>query len=836
MSLTDPGKSSLTSISAQIQPDTSSPTSSNAILEIPELFGRQSEILEIKKIIENVWSERIGSVLLFSGDSGAGKTALAEWCLATASSMEYPFLTARATCEPFHAGMSMFPILEIMRRLCGWSGQSEIEIVAKGFGSSSKERAAAVRAFDEATEPGFRRENIMATFSNTLVASFKMNGRPLAIFVDDLERIDTASVDALTILISRIEEAPVLLVGAFRSDVVAADRQHNLRHFVERCRHEEKRCRVLEVKPLAEECTKPMVDAYFKSPVEASEHFLRRLYRETEGNPLYIREVLRGLQDHSGLDGEPLVRTLEDGTLSMSHATEFWEIPQSIEDAIATRLSPLDKQENAILETASIIGRRFRYETLRMTSDVEEQNLEDVIESFINLDLIAEVTPSEDTFEFRHGKVREVVISRMTGLRKTRLHSQVAEVIRSQVEIYPREEWTIAMGTHLLLARNYEAAVPFLFEAGQSSLAFLSGAEAAEYFKQCLQAVEKSKIVDAEEMAKTRLSLGESLILAGQLDAASRELGIVSESEDSPEAKRWAQNHLGDICRMRDKIPEALAYYSLCETQAHEAHDLELEAEVSADLAELHMRQYERLAGIDPVASDEHGKLYKKYLDFETTFVAGSERKEARARSLRNRAKFERSSGDPILAIALYEESLKFVEAGVASHQFLIPYAKALWLVGRLEDALTQVRSVLDWSRQIGSPRSEAIARQYLGQFLFERSLLQTDAARIEGITEAKNQLNIALKLHEEVSFRQGYRETIANLFEIAVLEGDAPTARAYLGMTDNYSGQSRSSDEGQMCKAVLAQLKLNGEGARAIRIQGGLAQLSIGQERAESE
>ena len=149
---------------------------------------------------------------------------------------------------------------------------------------------------------------------------------------------------------------------------------------------------------------------------------------------------------------------------------------------------------------------------------------------------------------------------------------------------------------------------------------------------------------------------------------------------------------------------------------------------------------------------------------------------------------------------------------------------------------MTQVQSVLDWSRQIGSPRSEAIARQYLGLFLFERSLLKSGEARAQDDANAMEQLEIALKLHDEVNFRQGYRETIAIIFEIAVLEGDVVNARKFLSMTDDYSGQSKATNEDQMCNAVLAQLRLNGDGARADRIQLGLTQLGIGQTSTETE
>ena len=96
-------------------------------------------------------------------------------------------------------------------------------------------------------------------------------------------------------------------------------------------------------------------------------------------------------------------------------------------------------------------------------------------------------------------------------------------------------------------------------------------------------------------------------------------------------------------------------------------------AENAADLAELHLREAERLAGIDAVEAERHKAEYQRYLQLETDYAADSSSRQVKARSYRNRAEFERANGSPKASILLYEKSLEYMDEGVSSHQYLIP-------------------------------------------------------------------------------------------------------------------------------------------------------------------
>jgi hypothetical protein len=790
--------------------------------KLPNLSGRSIEKAALLHTVESVAHGVAGSLVLLMGESGVGKTALAEWCLGTAAE-QFDYLTARATCEPFHAGMSFFPMQELARRLTP-DGQTIQHLVADRFGSRSNEAQAAIRAFDDETEPATRREYLVATYANAFIATAS-GSRPVALFLDDLERIDTPSIDALTVLVSRLGEARMLILGALRSDIVAADPEHNLRHLLERARRDQRVEALLDVGPVDEPAVSEIVADLLGGDVRVPEQFLRRLFLETEGNPMYIREVVRALREKPSASGEPQLRRYPDGSWTFDHPTELWDVPPSVEDAIADRLRPLSKLEREVLDAAAVIGRRCRYLTLlRLTGRSEDEVLKG-LDGLMAQDLLRDSAGEVESLEFQHNKVREVVYSQLTGIRRTRLHAQVADVLDDQRELIPPDEWEVAIGSHLLAARKYDGAAPHLLRAGEAALHLQAGQEAADYLRKALDAFEKSNALDPRKVADVRLLLGEALKVSSQLDAALRQLEVVAASDDSPAAQRWAFDHIGDIYKMREETDLALQYYAQCEEAAKAAGDGELLAEVCADLAELHMREAERLAGRDEAAAKSHLLQYETYLDLETKYVSDSTSREAKARSYRNRAKFARSHGDPAAALALYEKSLQNMDEGVASHQFLIPYAKALRLVGRSADAIAQVQSVLAWSRQIGALRSEAIARQYLGLLLMEQWIdrsasVRTDPKSPSGLQQARRELTRALRLHQEVNFRQGYRETSADLFELELQEGNYDAALKCLSTVDEVGPDNQPLSDDQLVKAAVAQLEANGEIGRASRIR----------------
>lgn len=784
------------------------------------IFGRDSELQILQRTIEVMAATPAqgGRAILLGGSSGVGKTTVAERALQHATSLG--FRVIRATCEAFHEGMSFYPIRECLRQLTPDHGlTTDIELA---FGSASSQLTIARLSEHLGADPASRRDALIATFANQVLARIVLDAVPVAVFIDDLERIDTGSVDALLCLLARLREGPVLFVGAYRSDVVPSSgaSSHPLRPVLNSARRTEASGKVIELGSLPEDKLSGLIATLLNGPCELPSPFIRRLFEETDGNPLYVREALRTLSDErAGVDAAPL--RLVDGIWRLVRQAESWEIPRSIDDAIASRLVSLSESDRAVMELAAVMGRRFRFEALVELGIADEESMIQAIERQLNTELLREIRDSDNLFEFTHGRIRDVLYDGMSGLRRGRLHGQIADVLLRRRDLVPADQLDIVLGTHLLAARRYAAAAPYLLRAGERALDLHSPFDAAQHLRRALEAFEKAPDGGRDTIDQVRLSLGTALKSANDFVAAEAQFLMVLRDGIDQHALRWSLNHLGDLSLMLGRVHEALDRYDRCENLAREQGDKELLAETAADLAELHMRQAEQLAGIDVLRSANHAIAYEQYLNLELDLAENLSNRAARARAHRNAAKRQRTLGNIERSIELYERSLTFVDEGVDSHQFLIPYAKALRLVGRHDEALKIVRRVLDWSRQIGARRSEAIARQYMGLILMEQGLSHRPAE----LTEAEQELLRAVALHQEVGFEQGRKETEVDLAELASHKGDREATIAHLtrSLAD---GEVRSEEEAGT--AVLAQLRANGEIARAERFRHAMIGISI--------
>jgi len=112
-------------------------------------------------------------------------------------------------------------------------------------------------------------------------------------------------------------------------------------------------------------------------------------------------------------------------------------IPQSVKVAIQSRVSKLTGETQSILLTAAVIGREFDYQTLSMVTGKDEEVLIDSLEEAISKQLIEELNEGGgERFLFSHALIPATLRESISGLRRTRLHRQVAATIE---ELHPED-------------------------------------------------------------------------------------------------------------------------------------------------------------------------------------------------------------------------------------------------------------------------------------------------------------------------------------------------------------------------------------------------------------
>ena len=771
------------------------------------LYGRDAELAQINRTLERVSRQELGpagAVIMLSGASGAGKSALAEAVLIAAEQLGYDCV--RTACEPFHEGMSYFPVRELVRQMA--EGRTVGEVVAELFGAGSSEVEMAAVSESISADPASRREAIVATFTNVIMGAYRSGeSSPKLLFIDDLEHLDVGSADALICLVSRLNEGPVVILGAFRSDRVAAP-THPVRPVIASARRMEGIYQNHEIRGFDISGFGALLESLLGGPTNLPDSVTRKLYEETEGNPLFTRELIRMLCSPDPRSGRVSLSQVDDVWL-FNGDIGSWDIPDSVEEVIASRLNLLDVEERHELELAAVVGRRFAFAVLHGLMEAGEEELLRDMEKFLDVDLIRELQTSDESFEFSHGKIRDVLYSQLSGLRKRRLHAQVAAVI-SNLRASSNEDWDALIGEHLYLAAKHSEAFPYLLRAARNAQATGASSEAAALFGKVLESSAGVVFDGDDSRASIQLELVNSYISASEVANAGRLLAQLTGAENPSSIRTVALNLFGDVLLFEGEIDQALDAYEESRRLAEALDDADALCEVLCDLAELHGRQYERQAGIAPAVAENHRLEYVAHVDRAFAMHAHIAPGPLRARALRNKAKLSRVSGDLAAAESLYRQAIDTVDSRVASHRFLVPYAKTLRRAGKGNEALDHIERVISWSTQVGSARSQAIGWQYKATFLM--TLAQDD----ESFSEANATAERALHAHQSIGYVQGIRETEIVLGEIALRTGDLERALEWF----TSAVDARDLSPNHLLEAIAIELDANGEEDRAALIR----------------
>jgi tetratricopeptide (TPR) repeat protein len=260
-----------------------------------------------------------------------------------------------------------------------------------------------------------------------------------------------------------------------------------------------------------------------------------QVYRETDGNPFFVAEMLRNLSESGTIYQD------DTGRWTATDTEGQLALPRSVRAVIGSRLARLGEAATKALSTASVIGRDFDLDLLAATTGVDEDDLIDFLEQAQHAALVAEVPGIPGRFSFSHALVQHTLYEDLGATRRTRLHRSVGEAIE---HLYgePNDARLGELARHFLLATrptDGDKAMSYARRAGEAALKALAPDDAVRYFSQALGLAGQGVSVDAAGRIDLLLGLG----------TAQRQAGIASFRENLLEAARAAQE-LGDTDRL----------------------------------------------------------------------------------------------------------------------------------------------------------------------------------------------------------------------------------------------------------------------------------------------
>lgn len=301
---------------------------------------------------------------------------------------------------------------------------------------------------------------------------------PVLLVLEDLHWADRPTLQLLSHLHRFLAESRVLFVVTFRSSDLSPDLP--LTDALATLRRVERVTR-LELDGLAiEEVEELLVETSGQAPNQDSVDLARALWRYTEGNPLFVSEMLRNL-----LDGGQLAQD-EDGVWGLTIDVDQLHPPNSVRDVVAQRVRRLGPDAHRLLATAAVIGREFEIDVLAEVVERPANELIDILEAAMATSLLTETAGRSGSFRFVHAVVGQALVEELSTARRAQLHERIAASIEFLHGPDLGERIT-AVARHLIEAGHDPAkTIGYARRAGQHALAGLAPEEALRWFTTAL--------------------------------------------------------------------------------------------------------------------------------------------------------------------------------------------------------------------------------------------------------------------------------------------------------------------------------------------------------------
>jgi DNA-binding SARP family transcriptional activator/tetratricopeptide (TPR) repeat protein len=376
------------------------------------LVGRQPEW-------ERLWSswQRASAgdshLFLITGEAGIGKTHLAEELLTWAD--QQGIATARTRSYGAEGRLALAPVTEWLRsddirQTLGRLADVWLTEVARLVPELLAERPNLPHA-EPMTEFGHRQRFFEALARAVLAAP-----QPLLLLIDDLQWCDQETLQWLHFLLRFDPRKRLLVIGTARQEELL--RGHPVAEWLVQLRGDGSVIE-LALDPLDAAETAQLAMQVTKG--ELDDESALRLYRETEGNPLFVMEMAT-----AGLSTADIERSAAEDDLA---ATEFStaNLPPRMYAVIAARLAQLSSSGLELVGLAATVGREFTVETLRMASEADEGNLMLGLDELWQRRIVRSV--QNNSFDFSHDKIRDVAYAELNPMRQRYWHLRVAQTL-----------------------------------------------------------------------------------------------------------------------------------------------------------------------------------------------------------------------------------------------------------------------------------------------------------------------------------------------------------------------------------------------------------------------
>lgn len=401
---------------------------------VAPMVGRREEW----GLIQSVWRQTSRGqphLVVISGEAGVGKTRLAEEMVRWTS--RQGLFTKEAHCFALHGELPFTPLV-------AWLRQHPLpDLDSVWLVELCRLLPEVKRNYPSLSEPSLIQEDWQRLRLFEAITHAILNGQhTVLLYLDDVQWCDQQSLDWLRFLLNLSNNLPtlvknrkIMVLSTLRSEEQDANKA--LPVWLSSLREKDQLTEI-NLCPLDENST-ALLASHVSGRVLTTEE-ATWLYRETEGNPLYVVETMR-----SGLSEQ---------------------LPTKVHAVIASRLVQLSSTARKVGNLAAVIGRQFAYPVLMNASDLDEKDLVVGLDELWQRRIIREF--GSEAYDFSHEKIREVIYAGLSAVQRRQLHRRVA---RSLERVFHRrlDEFCGQIAVHFETAGNLTEALSYYLLAAEAA-------------------------------------------------------------------------------------------------------------------------------------------------------------------------------------------------------------------------------------------------------------------------------------------------------------------------------------------------------------------------------
>lgn len=488
------------------------------------LVGRAGESARLMQAVQGLIAAGdppAGGVIWIEGEAGLGKTTLladvrqkselpgVRWLSGAAlaymqSAAYYPWRELLG--QSLQAGAGALPA-ELRQRLAElWQDLDLpaeelvfLEAVLGLEGSASADRAERIEDFD-GEELVQRLAGAVRTYIQALARE-----TALALVFDDLQWADEASLALLAAVTDLAGEYPVLFFCLARPDPQAA-------HAAYRSQIRQQlggRFQQLALAPLDRDETS-LLTAQLLASSDLAQALSPAIQAKADGNPLYVEELIRSLQENNQLIPEG------EGWRLAGPAPDI-RLPENLNSLLSARIDRLPESTRRLLQVASVFGSAFDARHLQLLAPASTR-LDVHLERLQQAGMIAPAQAQQPfQYIFHHSLLQEAAYRSLLHKDRRRLHARLGELLEGYYADRVAEFATVL--AHHFYAAQDRRSVRYDALAGEEAARLYANREAAEHFARALETARQQEMGLAE-VAPLALRLGHVFELDGQHNRA----------------------------------------------------------------------------------------------------------------------------------------------------------------------------------------------------------------------------------------------------------------------------------------------------------------------------